>query len=697
MERLNIEELLIKYRIEHKKIDSSSIDLYVIDNKVCTFIEIQDVNNEPHNLRIQSNNQLKNVVKHNLSVGLESKKYISVYAYREIEEELYFAIFSESLFDQELPEGNKSLKFKKIDLLSAEESIYKDGTSKMKYDCKFTKYTLSSNEVDNMKNTIDIRPKTDIYAIFKNLSYEIWYAISEFVDNSTASFFMHEEELIELDDFEELKININYDKDTRTLRVEDNAYGMEVDDFTRAIKLKSPPEDTSGRNEFGMGLKTSAFWFGKKLSIRTTKLNSNNEYSLVLDTEKLESQTVEEISYDVSKVPSSKHGTVIEISGIHNKRELKHGATINRVKEELTTIYKRDMLGLSSKNNNYKVNIVLKGDELKAKEHEFYETYPKTIAKYKQFRKANPQVEAMDLELGDKVFKDIEFSVFQYGNEYEVTARIGVLEKGKASAAGFVLYRRNRVIEGGPGNNAKPKNIFGAPNSFESQRIYGEINLDNVEVSQAKDRFAWDEELKEMIFDEIKNRIPDMIFLANSIKKNDKLVPGDEVEKANLDKIVTELSDEKRANSEEELTSIIDQEYQTKVEEFRVREDLTTYEEAESKIVESTKTKKSKEPYNFDGLRYRINYTNSGKYVVLNKSEAEDADWEITINISHDAFSNFVNGDKNDQFLKVISKIAIAIAHTEIALKSETASSNFRIKFNKYLDMWGDKDDTRTN
>jgi|GEM_PF-6503576 len=33
---------------------------------------------------------------------------------------------------------------------------------------------------------------------------------------------------------------------------------MEIEDFKRAIILNSPPKDKSGRNEFGMGLKTAA-------------------------------------------------------------------------------------------------------------------------------------------------------------------------------------------------------------------------------------------------------------------------------------------------------------------------------------------------------------------------------------------------------------------------------------------------------
>ena len=40
---------------------------------------------------------------------------------------------------------------------------------------------------------LDIRPEAGILGVFSRLSYKAWYAIAEFVDNSTQSFFSNEE------------------------------------------------------------------------------------------------------------------------------------------------------------------------------------------------------------------------------------------------------------------------------------------------------------------------------------------------------------------------------------------------------------------------------------------------------------------------------------------------------------------------
>jgi hypothetical protein len=48
---------------------------------------------------------------------------------------------------------------------------------------------------DNDTNTINIRPATSVYATYQRLSYKPWYAIAEFVDNSTQNYYDHKEEL----------------------------------------------------------------------------------------------------------------------------------------------------------------------------------------------------------------------------------------------------------------------------------------------------------------------------------------------------------------------------------------------------------------------------------------------------------------------------------------------------------------------
>lgn len=38
---------------------------------------------------------------------------------------------------------------------------------------------------------IDIRPATSVYGTYRRLSYKPWFAIAEFIDNSTQSYYDH--------------------------------------------------------------------------------------------------------------------------------------------------------------------------------------------------------------------------------------------------------------------------------------------------------------------------------------------------------------------------------------------------------------------------------------------------------------------------------------------------------------------------
>lgn len=49
--------------------------------------------------------------------------------------------------------------------------------------------------VNWMAKRINIRPTTSVYATYKNIRYDPWTAIAEFVDNSTQSYYDNTEKL----------------------------------------------------------------------------------------------------------------------------------------------------------------------------------------------------------------------------------------------------------------------------------------------------------------------------------------------------------------------------------------------------------------------------------------------------------------------------------------------------------------------
>ena len=195
-----------------------------------------------------------------------------------------------------------------------------------------------------MTKKINIRPTSSVYATYKRLSYQPWTAIAEFVDNSTQSFYDHKDELMAQKYTKGLRITIDYIDDKENgdrLEILDDAYGMEWYDFQRAVILDRPPQNTNGRNEFGMGLKTAACWFGTIWSVESTRLGSKNKYYTEINIDELGKYKTEEIDVSEEVVGIKEHYTKIVIRNL-NKRII-GSRTVGKVKELLSSIYREDI------------------------------------------------------------------------------------------------------------------------------------------------------------------------------------------------------------------------------------------------------------------------------------------------------------------------------------------------------------------
>src|SRR5690606_27943690 len=82
---------------------------------------------------------------------------------------------------------------------------------------------------------------------------------------------------------------------------------------------------------------------------------------------------------------------------------------------------------------------------------------------------------------------------FDFGAGLAVHGFAALREPGSTTHAGFSLFRRKRLIEGSGDEKYRPKMIFGNPNSYRFQRLFGELHLEGFEVSHTKDGFQWDE------------------------------------------------------------------------------------------------------------------------------------------------------------------------------------------------------------
>lgn len=326
-----------------------------------------------------------------------------------------------------------------------------------------------------MAKQLNIRPTTSVYATYKNIKYDPWTAIAEFVDNSTQSYYDHATRLESLNDWNGLNVNIIYDRneDGDVLIIKDNAYGMNFDDFQRAIILDSPPPNPS-RCEFGMGLKTAACWFGLMWRVESTELGSSIKYSATIDVEALQKYQNELIAVEEIPCSPQEHGTVITIWNLNHKMSSKQ---IGKTKDQLRGMYRVDL-------RTEKIHIYYNDESLQ------YQT---------------PEILEEILPNGSKKIwrKDVSFNVICNCVVYPVKGFIALLQKGSTSGAGLTLIRRGRVIVGGYQNGYRPEEVFEKSNSFVYQRLFGELNMDAWPVTQTKDSFDWYNGLEDLFIEKL--------------------------------------------------------------------------------------------------------------------------------------------------------------------------------------------------
>ena len=101
---------------------------------------------------------------------------------------------------------------------------------------------------------------------------------------------------------------------------------------------------------------------------------------------------------------------------------------------------------------------------------------------------------------------------------------IGIRMPGSKKDAGFALFRRGRVIIGGPGDGYKPIDVFGQANSFRSQRLIGELDMDRWPVTQAKDAFDWSGGLEDAFIEKLKEASKDYGDKCEGLRERNKRI-----------------------------------------------------------------------------------------------------------------------------------------------------------------------------
>jgi len=379
---------------------------------------------------------------------------------------------------------------------------------------------------DTVYDSLKFRIENNVINSYKRLAYTPWHAIAEFVDNSTQSFFNNREALEEANKTallpRPLEVVIEYDSVDETFSIRDNAMGMSFEELGYALHLSKPPDNTSGRSQFGMGMKTAASWLGNRWQIVTKKLGEDHEFTVTIDVDSIASGDNNlEYTIRTEGVALTSHYTEISVFD-HNRRF--HGRTLGKIAQYLRSMYRQDF-------RNGIMTLLWRGEEMDWEEIDHRLATDKNGNPY---RREFEFLVGTDSEDPD----DVEDKV--------VRGWMGVLAKGRRRDAGLTVFRANRVIMGWP-ETYRPESIYGDErNDLLNQRLLGEIHLDGFLVSHTKDAIQWMGDQEEQIEKKLIEVFNDYIRYANEVRKGDEDPRGPTHHDKEI--AVSELESELRSN-----------------------------------------------------------------------------------------------------------------------------------------------------
>ncbi len=311
---------------------------------------------------------------------------------------------------------------------------------------------------------INIRPGVGILALFPHMNYQPWFALAEFVDNALASYEDNRERLAEVNGLGyQFRVVVEVDgSDGGLIRVWDNAAGIGPNDYDRAFVTAAPPPHATGLSEFGIGMKSAACWFANRWRVTTRSIDEDVERLVEFDVPRIVRDDVNSLDAHVRAATTQHPFTEIRLWDLHKPPQTR---TVGKMREHLASIYRQFL-------DSGEMRLEFNGDALR-----FDRPRVLTAPKW-------------DDEVGPKIQwrRDLDFRL---PTGERITGFGALRETGSTKYAGFALFRHRRLVVGSSDEAYRPVEVFGASNTYRYQRLFGELSLDEFDVSHTKDGFIW--------------------------------------------------------------------------------------------------------------------------------------------------------------------------------------------------------------
>lgn len=512
---------------------------------------------------------------------------------------------------------------------------------------------------DKVIDKVSVRIGSQMYGRFEDLPNTVPHVLAEFVDNALQSYRDKREELLVLEPDYKLivRIFIHWDE-TKTkmsertavqFTIEDNAGGIAENRFVNAFEPAKTPEDNSGLNEFGMGLKTAACWLGYKWTVHTKAIGEGVSRIVNFDQELVTRQNLDDIPVTQQQDATNAHFTKITIES--PTRNVPTERSLRKIKTELASIYRNSL-------RTNELELFVNNEPL------VFTEYPILDAPYYK-----------NIDGPSKVWKkNIDF----HFGKYHAEGFIGILKKMKSTQNGLVLSRRGRVIIGAEeGERYFPKVIFGSSTgTFRYKRIFGELELKGFAVAFNKNDIQ-DKENLEMLMEVLRNELrdPDCDFLAQADNYR-----ADETERL-VKKIVT--GHDEAPKTKRVAVSINTQQIEDRSNEQKQQSNTPT-PVVEMKVINQFK---QADLYEINGETHRliVKFIENGPELCwLGVSEDEPDAIVCNINVKHEFFKVF-----GEPTAPVIALLKTFIVARYTAEKVKNINNNKAVAmmdlFNEYI------------
>lgn len=502
------------------------------------------------------------------------------------------------------------------------------------------------------KVSIAIQPS--FYETLRDITNDVWFVLSEFVDNAVSSYLNNKQRLKAANPNYQLEVIISIDREHSTMTISDNAAGIDSENYIRAFKLAEKPADTSGLNQHGMGMKTASVWLADDWRVYTKALGEGIERHIHFNLKQVVKEQKDSLEVTSIEKPKEEHYTKIILTNLSDRAP--KVMQMFKIKQHLSSIYRNFL-------RSGDLKLVLDGVELEYNDPEILNV---------------PYFKTPD---GNNILwrKDIDFKA----GKYEAKGFIGILKTMSSSENGFALFQRGRVVQGsGSEDKYRPKFLCGNDGTPRYKRLFGELELDGFDVSFNKNKFQDDGNLDEF-FRLLKDEITSPDFDIYGQAENYRLKTKEDNTK--LAKQITKTL--KKESQPRQLTQ--------KVEET-IKNIQTTQEKPQEKEVEQkTETLDShEETFSVGDVLYtlKVELIDEPTYpslyrIAIKEDELFDGKTAIyKINLAHPFFSRFEKFKKDGDYQPIIEIIkALTIAEIIAPTQGVRDAGVIRMIFNEYL------------